>query len=152
LTVVRAIRAELADVLEDAFDADAVLLAAGIKIQVTSRMLINPTSYAVDIYPGSPFGDGSTAGFGGDSGQMDFTVRCRIGGDHDAYQDILDRMMSPDDELCVESILMADQSLNGLCSTVYCQPPSGYISFLDSGNQGQMPGVLWVLTVIPVFT
>jgi hypothetical protein len=109
---------------------------------------MNPTPPSIDIYPGDPAGESDATGFGEQRRASIFTVRARITGDHQASQKFILRLIDPSDALCVEDVLMEDQTLNSVASSVFVDVPSGLISFVDSGQQGAMMGVLWRVKIL----
>jgi hypothetical protein len=143
---------EMATILEGAFDADTELSNAGIHVQVWPFLNMNPTPPSIDIYPGDPAGEADATGFRAGRAASVFTVRARIAGDHKASQKFLLRLMDPSDALCIEDVLMEDQTLNTTASSVFVDVPSGLIAFVDSGKHGQMMGVLWKVKVLVAVT
>jgi hypothetical protein len=139
---------EMVTTLEGAFDADTDLSNAGIHVQVWPFLNMNPTPPSIDIYPGDPAGESDATGFGEQRRASIFTVRARITGDHQASQKFILRLIDPSDALCVEDVLMEDQTLNSVASSVFVDVPSGLISFVDSGQQGAMMGVLWRVKIL----
>ena len=86
-------------------------------MQVTGRLNPNPTPPSIDVYPGDPFRDTPTAGFGQVGGELLFTVRARVTTvDNIAGQNLLLRLMDDEDDISVAGTLMEDQTLNGHAS------------------------------------
>lgn len=136
LEIMDALAAALDDVLADS------------DVQVSGRMLINPTPPAVDIYPGGPLTDGELSGFGDPDGQLFFTVRARINTvDLDAAQDILLNMMDAQHELSVAAALMADQTADGSARSVEVDSPSGYTAY-RTPDGGPLLGCEWKVSVV----
>ena len=110
----------LADLMDEM--ADTLLAVVGpavteTEVQVTGRLNPNPTPPSIDIYPGDPFRDVTTAGFQQIGGELLFTVRARVTTvDNVAGQNLLLRLMDDDDAISVAGTLMDDQTLNGLAS------------------------------------
>lgn len=139
---------EMADTLRTAFSA-----VTDVAVQVEGRMNDNPTPPSIDIYPGDPFTGTEAAAFTDEAGEVIFTVRARVDtADNYAGQELLLAMMDITDGLSVATALQDDQTLNGHASSVYVQGPSGYVQFIDAGQQGALLGCSWSVTVIRAFT
>lgn len=118
-------------------------------VQVVARLNPNPTGLSIDIYPGDPFSQDETRGFGEDAGELIFTVRARTNtGDFDASQDLLLAMMDEEDDLCIAHALLDDDTLNGTASSVEVEPPSGFVRFQDLTGVHAYLGVQWRVTVV----
>jgi hypothetical protein len=111
-----------------------------VEVQVTSRRNFNPTPPSIDIYPGDPFRDNtsaSTAGFQEIGGELALTVRARVSTvDNNAGQDLLLRLMDDEDDISVAAALMEDQTLGGLTGSIIVDGNSGYIAYLEPGQEG----------------
>ena len=89
-------------------------------MQFSGRMLAAPTPPSIDIWVGDPSRENEIAAFQEIAGEHIITVRARVGTvDNIAGQDLLLRLMDDEDEIGVAAILMEDQTLNGLASSVY---------------------------------
>ena len=76
-----------------------------------------PHTASIDIYPGDPFRDITTAGFRQVGGELLFTVRARVTTvDNVAGQNLLLRLMDDEDAISVAGTLMEDQTLSGHAS------------------------------------
>ena len=107
------------------------------EVQVVGRRNFNPTPPSIDIYPGDPFRDTATAGFTETNGALLLTVRARVSTvDNIAGQELLLRLMDDEDSIGIAATLQEDQTLNGLASSVYVEGHTGYVQYLDSGQDG----------------
>ena len=147
--------ATLGDLMDEM--ADVLLAVVGpataeTEVQVTGRLNPNPTPPSIDIYPGDPFRDVTTAGFQQTGGELLFTVRARVTTiDNTAGQNLLLRLMDDEDEISVAGTLMEDQTLNGLASSVYVESNTGYTRYLDGGAEGSgLLGCEWRVRVLRV--
>jgi hypothetical protein len=131
---------ELRDVVAEAY-ADGDL-----DIQVERRWVPQPTSPCIDIYPGDPLRDESTANFDDELGNPGFslTVRTRIAGDYDAAYDWLLETMDEESDLCLPLLLLEDSTLNGLAMDVDVRDASGLRFYQDL--QGAFLG--WQFTAL----
>lgn len=147
------IMAELAQTLQDAFDA--IDLGGGITIQVAGRLNLNPSAPSIDIYPGDPFDDPSSRGFGQTGGTLIFTVRARVStADSEGGQDFLLSLMDDESDLSVAATLEADQTLAGMASSVKVEGPSGYQQYADPGAKSgsNLLGCTWKVSVLRAFS
>lgn len=122
------------------------------EFQVVGRLNPNPTPPSIDIYPGDPFRDTTTAGFQETGGELLFTVRARVTTiDNTAGQNLLLRLMDDADDISIAGTLMDDQTLNGLASSVYVEGNTGYTRYLDGGaDSGGLLGCEWRVRVLRV--
>lgn len=132
---------EMADtirnVLDDQYEVD---------IQVEPRRVFNATPPTIDIYPGDPFLDSQTTGFGEEDNPV-FTVRARVAtGDSDAGQELLLELMDDEGDLSIVLALEDDRTLNGMASDVYAQGQAGWTMFDD--GFGPLLGYAWRVLVI----
>lgn len=141
--------------------ADTLLAVVGpavspeVEVQVVGRRNFNPTPPSIDIYPGDPFRDltDGTAGFQEVGGALLLTVRARVTTvDNTAGQELLLRFMDDEDDISVAGTLMEDQTLGGLASSVSVDGNSGYISYLDPGQDGALLGCEWRVRVLRVLS
>ena len=150
--------ASLADLLDEI--ADTLLAAVGpqvpeVEVQVTGRRNFNPTPPSIDVYPGDPFRETpDMSGYQQTMGDLILTVRARVTTvDNIAGQDLLLRFMDEEDPISVAALLMEDQTLNGLASSVYVEGNSGYLSYLEGGDDGgPLLGCEWRVRVLRVIT
>jgi hypothetical protein len=138
---------EIAATLEDAIQIE------GDEIDVYPRLNLSPQGFCIDVYPAAEFRAVDGAGFTDETGIVNWVVRARINGDRDAEQDLLLRLMDEEDDLGVAAVLMDDQTLNGLASSVRVTGPSGYTQYLDAGAEGTSRfGVEWLVTVLRAYS
>lgn len=128
--------------------ADTIADVLGDSIQVVPKFNLNPTTpISIDIYPGDPFREQESAGFGEIDGLYAFTVRARVtDNDIDAAQEQLLNLMDDEHANCIAAALEADQTLGGRTSAVHVQGPTGFRGYED--NPGVMLGVQWRVRVI----
>ena len=150
--------------LPDLLDALADVMLAAVapanvgerEVQVTGRRNFNPTPPSIDIYPGDPFRDTTdgTTGFQEVGGALLLTVRARVGtADNLAAQDLLLRFMDDEDDISVAATLMEDQTLGGLASSVHVDGNSGYLTYIDPGQEGAaLLGCEWRVRVLRVLS
>lgn len=107
-------------------------------LQVYGYWNDNPTPPSIDVYPGDPFLDG--AGFGSRELRAYFTVRARVGTpDSEAAQQLLLRLLDPDDPASVQNALEADGTY-----VVVPEGVSGYRQYPDdTGGNERLLGVEW---------
>ena len=124
------------------------------EVQVVGRRNFNPTPPSIDIYPGDPFRDTTTAGFTETGGELLLTVRARVSTvDNIGGQELLLRLMDDEDAIGVASTLMEDQTLNGLASSVYVEGNTGYVQYIDAGQEGAAYlGCEWRVRVLRVLS
>lgn len=108
--------------------ADALGQAVGnvnvSELQVSPRLLVNPTPPAVDIYPADPSQE--DAAFGSFSSLTLWTVRARVTTvDHDANQDLLLDLLEPYGSTSVRAALLTDKTLGGLAEGMDVDRPTG---------------------------
>jgi hypothetical protein len=128
--------------------------APDVEVQVVGRRNFNPTPPSIDIYPGDPFRDITTAGFSETGGELLLTVRARVTTvDNIAGQELLLRFMDDQDPISVASTLMDDQTLNGLASSVYVEGNTGYVQYIEGGTEGgALLGCEWRVRVLRVLS
>lgn len=118
-------------------------------IQVEPRRNINPTAPSIDIYPGEPFRDDEGQGFGEVAGAIHLTVRARVSTvDYEANYDFLIELMDEESDTGIANILMDDQTLNGMASSVRVDLHSGIGFYEDVPGKGALPGCHWPVTVL----
>lgn len=141
---------ELADQLQTAIDPDPDV---GL-MQIVALRNFNPTPPSIDIYPADPSRDSfDTAGFNEIGGELDLTVRARVTtADNLAGQKLLLRFMDDQDSICVAGILMDDQTLGGLTSSVYVDGFTGFELHDGADAGGPLLGVRWHVRVLRVIT
>ena len=125
------------------------------EVQIVGRRNFNPTPPSIDIYPGDPFRESpGIAGFGETGGELLLTVRARVSTvDNIAGQDLLLRLMDDEDAISVASTLMEDQTLNGLASSVFVEANTGYVQYIDAGQEGAAYlGCEWRVRVLRVLS
>ena len=128
----------------------AVVAGADWDIQVEPRMVLNPTTPSIDIYPGDPSRDPETAAFGDIDGGHWFNVRARVSpNDHEANQEVLLAFLDDEDDLSIGAALMDDPTLNGHASGMGMESPSGFVLFPTVTGTEVHIGVLWRVLVIP---
>lgn len=122
----------------------------GTDLQVEGRMLLEPSPPALDVYPADPFyermGYGKTP-----PADFRFILRARVATKEQVgAQEILLALMDPLSGACIETLLGADETLDGeVTQAVIEEGPSGFQQYLDPGGQGAWLGVQWTLRVIP---
>lgn len=121
-------------------------------IQVVPRLNLDPQSpTSVDIYPGDPFRDRESAGFGDLDGMYVLTIRARVTTpDNDGAQDQLLALMDDENELCVAGAIEATPTLGGIVGQVVVDGNTGFRIFDDP--PGALLGCSWRLRVINVTT
>jgi hypothetical protein len=129
--------------------AAAVEAALGDNIaQVSGRRIFNPSPPTIDIYPADEFRGDIGRGFGDLGGALVFIVRARVNSaDNEAAQDFLLDLMDDESDLCVAEALAADQTLNGLVSSVEVDGPTGFGVYDDLGTQAFI-GCHWTVTIV----
>lgn len=100
-------------------------------IQVEVGWVFNPSPPTIDLYPGDPSRDPTTASFAGEDGPYDggyeITVRARVPtADTTEGQRLLIQMMDDASDLSIAAALYEDPTLNGHASSLYVRPSSGY--------------------------
>ena len=123
-------------------------------LQVSGRMLWNPTPPAIDVYPAEPFQEPLT--FGRDDWALNFTVRARVNTpDHEGAQELLLAMMDPNEATSVAKAITAAgtaspaKTLDGAVENVVVDGPSDYGFFVDPGSTDALLGCTWNVRVIP---
>lgn len=149
MAAVTAIMDELAAVLDD-------VLGAGVlgddAFTIVGRLNLDPAVPAIDIYPAPEFVTADSRGFGDPDGTLQFVVRARVDGDAYGRQDLLLSLMDAEHDNCVASALEADQTLNGLASSVAVDGPSGYTIYADMGGARSHIGAEWRVSVLRVLS
>lgn len=117
-------------------------------IQVVGRLNLQPQSpTSVDIYPGDPFRDPESAGFGDIDGIYIFTVRARVTTpDADGAQDQLLALMDDENDLCLAAALESNPTLDGWVGQLRVDGNTGFRVFDDP--PGSMLGCSWRVRVI----
>jgi hypothetical protein len=141
----------LVDVLDEIQSVIETAYAGGdLDVQVERRFLFTPTPPAVDIYPGDPSRDDSTANFDDELGNAGYriTVRTRIAtGDYGAAYDWLLETMDEESDLCLP-LLFVDESLNGLAMDLDVRDASGLRAYEDVPGAGAYLGWQFTLLVL----
>jgi hypothetical protein len=124
-----------------------------VDVQVEPRMVINPTTPSIDIYPGDPSRDEESAAFGDIDGSLMFTVRARVStADNIAGQDLLLSFMDDTNELSVSAALLEEPTLNGVATSIDLESKTGYVLFPTPDGAGAYLGCLWVFMVLPAYS
>ena len=150
--------ASLADLLDELAATMLAVVGPAVtetEVQVVGRRNFNPTPPSIDIYPGDPFRETpGIAGFAETGGELLLTVRARVSTvDNIAGQDLLLRLMDDEDAISVASTLMEDQTLNGLASSVFVEANTGYVQYVDAGQEGAAYlGCEWRVRVLRVLS
>ncbi len=134
---------------------DAIVAELGFAVQFSPRRLMSPTPPVIDMWPGNAGEqrDGAAAGFQDVNGALLFTVRARVAAaDNEAEQELLYALCDEEDPACVAVALMADQTLNGLASSVEVLGPSEPTIYQDVAGQTPLLGVQWRVEILNVTT
>lgn len=122
-----------------------VVAVTDVDVQVEPRMVMNPTTPSIDIYPSPEAREAGTAGFSDLAGAYLLTVRARVDpSDHDSAQDLLLAFMDDEDDLCIAAAIEDDPTLNGLASSVDVVSSTGFGVFAD----GAYLGCQWTVRII----
>lgn len=130
------------------------LTGADWDFQVEPRMVLNPTTPSIDIYPADPANDAELGSFADTyanaaEGHM-LNVRARVSPtDHEANQEVLLALMDPDDDLCLVQAIYDDPTLGGFAADVNLANESGFVLVPTIDGAGVHIGVLWRFLVIP---
>lgn len=133
---------EMQSVIETAYSG------GDLDIQVARRFMLTPTPPCIDLYPGDPSREDSTANFDDELGNPGYliTVRTRIAtGDYDAAYDWLLETMDDESDLCLP-LLFVDESLNGHAMQVDIRNASGLRAYEDVSGNGAYLG--WQFTAL----
>jgi hypothetical protein len=134
----REIRDALADQIRDALDSTVTGL------QVEPRLIFNPTPPTIDVYfPSAPF---EQTAMGHRNREVQFTVRARVAGDHQAEQDWLCDLMDPRSSESVVAAVGKSLSLNGSSVSVGVEGPTEYGQYPTPGGQSYL-GCTWAVKV-----
>lgn len=122
--------------------------------QVEPRMVLSPSSVAIDMFPGDPATDEEVGSFGADYADMAagymVNVRARVNpNDHEAGQEILLALSDPEDALCLVQALYDDSTLGGLAYDLSLVSESGFTVFQDIDPSKVYLGLLWRFLVLP---
>jgi hypothetical protein len=140
--------AEIMDALADQIRS-VVVTVTDVDVQVESRMLLNPTPPAIDMYPADPSEEPELRAFGELVGGELITIRARCGtADHTAGQDLLLALMDDEDPLSIAQACNEDRQLGGLAADLHLRERSGYITFIDSASDAALLGATWQVVVI----
>jgi hypothetical protein len=141
----------LATIMDEMATAIRTALAgADEDYQVEGRMILNPTTPSIDVYPGDPSRGDDSAGFVDLNGEHIFTVRARVStNDHEANQNILIDLMDDENDLCIAAALEDDPTLNGHASSVFVRQVTGYVLYPTLDGAGVHIGCQWTVEVIP---
>lgn len=135
---------EMATIVRDAVQGN------GIDVQVEGRMILNPTTPAVDIYPGDPSKSNESRAFGDMAGEDMWTVRVRLStNDYEENQDILLDFMDEESDLCVPIAILDEPTLNGHASSLDVRSFSGVTQFISVDGITTHIGCQWGFMVIP---
>jgi hypothetical protein len=111
------------------------------ELQVYGYWNDNPSPPALDVYPATPFQVG--AGFGIGESQVFLTVRARVGtADTEAAQQLLLRMLDPNDEASVEGAL----ATAGAASIGADGGVNGFRQYADDVGEERLLGCEWLVT------
>jgi hypothetical protein len=126
----------VAETMQEIAGALALLEGEIEGLQVVAFLNVNPTPPSLDVYPGDPFQTG--AGFGVGESQAFFTVRARVStADSEAGQQLLLRLLDPDDPASVEAALED-------VAVVVPEGVSGFREYLEeSASNGRLLGCEW---------
>ncbi len=144
------IREAMVDTLDTVLNGNG-----GFPVQVLPQRWYAPTPPAIDMWPGNAGEqrDPAAAGFGDVNGALLFTVRARVAAvDNDAQQELLYTFCDEDDPHCVAAVLMDDQTLNGLASSVEVLGPNEPTIYQDIAGQTPLLGVQWRVEILNVTT
>ena len=133
----------LVDVLDEMQSVIETAYSGGdLDVQVHRRFVLSPTPPCIDLYPGDPSREDSTANMDDELGNPGYliTVRTRIAtGDYDAAYDWLLETMDDESELCLP-LLFVDESLNGLAMDIDIRNASGLRAYEDVSGNGAFLG------------
>lgn len=118
-----------------------------VAVQVEPRWVSNPTPPCIDIYPADPSTtDPDLRAFGELIGGELVTVRARVDlSDTVAGQDLLLAFMDDEDPLSIVAAVDTDKTLGGLADATDMRLRSGYVRFIESGDQ---IGCLWQFVIV----
>jgi hypothetical protein len=140
--------------LREVMDEIASLIRAAantgdIDVQVEPRLVGNPTTPCIDIYPGQdPAFDEPTEGFVDAQGGFRFTVRARVEtNDSDANQDFLVDLMDDQTDVSIVNALLDDPTLNGHASSVHLEGVNGF-ALMPAPSGEPFLGCLWRFLVL----
>jgi hypothetical protein len=125
--------------------ADAIRAGVAIDMQVSAKMLSDPTPPTAHVFPDETeyhlaMGDGAES--------WDLIVQVVLAlVDDIGAQDLLDRMLASKGTESVKAAIEADQSLGGLASGVTVTRTSGYRTYRIGSGQVEALGAEWNLTV-----
>ncbi len=122
--------------------------------QVEPRMVLNPTTPSIDIFPADPSRDDDTASFGEVAAEVMggyfLNVRARVSPtDHEANQDVLLALKDDEDDLCLVQALYDDPTIGGHASDVELVSESGFVLVPTIDGANVHIGVVWRFLVIP---
>jgi hypothetical protein len=139
----------LVDVLDEMQAVIESAYAGGdLDVQVSRRFMLQPTPPCIDLYPGDPSQDESTANMDDEFGNPGWliTVRTRIAtADYDATYDWLLETMDDESDLCLP-LLFVDTTLNGHAMDVDIRNASGLRAYEDVSGPGAYLG--WQFTAL----
>lgn len=118
-------------------------------LQVDGRMIPNPTTPAIDIYPAETFTESSGYGLG--NREYYWTVRARVSvADHEAGQDLLLSMMDADSPTSVELAIRSHDTLGTAAYIHSVEGPTGFSVFPTPGSDGSsLVGCTWQVRMTP---
>lgn len=140
----------LVDVLDEMQAVLEMAYSTGdLDVQVERRFVLNPNPPCIDLYPGDPLRDESTATFDDELGNPGYfiTVRARIAtGAYDETYDWLLETMDEESDLCLPLALLEDQTLNGHAMDIDVRNASGLRAYEDVSGSGAFLG--WQFTAL----
>lgn len=144
--------AALTAILDGLADALNDVMSGEDTIQIVPRLNLSPESpTSIDIYPGDPFRDQDSAGFGDIDGIYVLTVRARVTTpDMDGAQDALLALMDDEHDLCLAAALDANPTLDGIVGQLAVDGNTGFRVFEDP--PGSMLGCSWRVRVVNITT
>lgn len=136
---------EIADQIRAALDQ-----VSGLDVQVEPRMILDPTTPCIDVFPGEAPRDRDSAAFSANDDEGYFvTVRARVSTvDNASGQDLLLGFIDPTDELSIGQALYDEPTLNGYAADLDIITQTGYTLFPDLGG-GAYLGCQWTVRVLP---
>lgn len=141
--------ATLARILDEM--ADQIRAALGDDVQqVVGRMVINPSTPCVDMWPADPSSDPALAGMGDVLGDGELiSVRARVStADNLEQQDVLLGLMDDEDDRSLALAIHDDETLNGTVTSLNFVSRTGYTLFPDPSGSGAHLGFTYTVEVV----
>lgn len=145
----------LREILEAAGDQirDVMEAEADWDIQVEPSMILNPTPPTIDMYPGDPSTDGSTASHAATYAQSGegfwLNIRARVNpNDNIANQEVLLELMDPESDISLVQAIYDDPSLGGHASDINLDSTSGFVLVPKVDGSAVHVGIIWRFLVI----